>query len=794
MSEEKAARESLAFGAPGMEPRWTRSAKEGIGTAYHTSCRVWFTLSHGIINELYYPNVDSPNTRDLQFLITDGETFCHEERRDLEYKIEYPEKSTLLYRLTTFDPAGRYQIIKEIITDPHSSVVLVHTRVEIAERRLRNKLRLYALLAPHMKGLGQHNTGWWHDLGSRPIFHVERDNIHLAFGAYPDFKRRSVGYVGQSDGWQDLMDNYQMDWEFERAEDGNIALTAEVDLSREAEFVLAVAFGRSAQSAATKLCQSLAIPFGQQREAYVKQWKRSLPDAAHDFSDRTGDSGGLYRLSRLILLAHEDKVYPGALVASMSIPWGEIKGDTDLGGYHLVWTRDLVKSASGLLATGQLSTPLRSLLWLACVQAPDGSLPQNSWINGDAYWRGKQLDEVAAPMLLAWRLRQVDGLGLFDPWPLIARACRYLLLNGPVTGQERWEENSGYSPSTLAWIISGLVCGAEIARESADAATAGFILDYADWLSAHLEEWTVTRRGELVPGKPVHYIRITPADADNPNGAAAPDTAMIRIANGGGLHPARNVVSGDFLELVRLGLRPANHPLIVDSVAVIDAVLKRDLPQGPAWRRYNHDGYGQRDDGSAFEGTGVGRCWPLLTGERGHYELAAGRDAAPFLRTLEGFANEGGMLPEQVWDDHDLPEARMFRGKPIGSAMPLCWAHAEYLTLVRSHKDGVGFDLLGPVQARYVLKKNSHRFEFWSLAYQTPSIPRGKKLRILASGPATVRWKAAGSEAEVEATATVLRCWHADIPTDALAAGTRIEFSLTFEGQASQHVVEVRGE
>ncbi|PWU13483.1 MAG: glucoamylase, partial [Verrucomicrobia bacterium] len=703
-----------AFGAPGIEPRWTRSAKEGIGTAYHSSCRVWYTLSHGIINEIYYPNVDCPNTRDLQFLITDGKTFCHEERRDLESKIEYPEKATLLYRLTTSERQGRYKLIKEVIADPHSSVLLMRTRVEVADEQLRGKLRLFALLAPHLKGLGQHNSAWFKDVDCRPVFYALRENIHMTFGASPDFLKRSVGYVGSSDGFQDLMDNFQMDWEFQRAEDGNIALTAEIDLSRGPEFVLGVAFGRSAQSASTKLLQSLAIPFEKHREQFIKQWQRTLPQEA-DLCDQTGDGGHIYRLSRLMLLAHEDKVYPGALVASMSIPWGEEKGDVDLGGYHLVWTRDLVKSASALLASGQTATPLRSLIWLACVQGPDGALPQNSWINGDAYWQGRQLDELAAPILLAWRLQRAKALGDFDPWPVVSRAARYLVLHGPVTGQERWEENSGYSPSTLAWIIAGLVCAAEFAKErSADSLSArgdepspppkktvDFLLAYADWLNAHLEEWTVTNRGELVSGKPRHYIRITPADPNKPDAVADPDNSTIQITNGGGVHPARNVVSADFLELVRLGIRNAQDPAIVDTVAVIDAVLKRELPQGPCWRRYNHDGYGQKDDGSAFDGRGTGRSWPLLTGERGHYEQAAGRDPMPFIQAMEKFSNEGGMLPEQVWDAEDLPDARMFRGGPTGSAMPLCWAHAEYLTLVRSRKDGVGFDLIPPVQQRY---------------------------------------------------------------------------------------------
>src|SRR5207237_3379433 len=198
----------------------------------------------------------------------------------------------------------------------------------------------------------------------------------------------------------------------------------------------------------------------------------------------------------------------------------------------------------------QTGTPWRSLIWLASTQRADGCMPQNSWINGDAYWQGKQLDEVAAPVLLAWKLRQSNALGLFDPWPMISRAARYLILNGPVTGQERWEESSGYSPSTLAAIIAALVCAAEFARTRAQTPagnqTAEFILDYSDWLVAHLEQWLVTTCGELVPGKPCHYIRINPADPGRPDLIPDPNTAMLQIGNGGGAHPARNIVSTDF--------------------------------------------------------------------------------------------------------------------------------------------------------------------------------------------------------------------------------------------------------
>jgi len=780
--------ELKAFGAPGIEPRWTRSAKEGIGTAYHTSCRVWFTLSHGIVNEIYYPNVDCPNTRDLQFLITDGETFCHEERRDLAHQLEYVEKSTLYYRLTNSDPEGRYQLVKDVIADPHASVFLMRTRVVIADERLRGKLRVYALVAPHMKGLGQHNSGWWYDVDCRPVFRVQREDVHMVLGATPDFVRRSVGYVGFSDGWQDLMKNFQMDWEFQNATDGNIALTAEMDLSHRGEFILGAAFGRSSQSASTKLLLSLSVPFERHLENYIKQWKRTLHPEDDSLNPCTTDAGHLYRLSRLVLLAHEDKIYPGALVASMSIPWGEDKGDADLGGYHLVWTRDLVKSASALLASGQTGTPLRSLVWLACVQGADGAVPQNSWINGDAYWRGKQLDEVAAPILLAWRLRRANALGLFDPWTLVLRAARYLLLHGPVTGQERWEENSGYSPSTLAWIIAGLVCAADFARSALNESAATFILDYADWLSDHLEDWTVTQRGELLPGRPRHYLRINPADPDQPGQVSDPDTAMLKIANGGGLHPARNVVSTEFLDLVRLGIRDPLDPVILETIEVIDKVLRFELPQGPCWRRYNHDGYGQRDDGGAFDGTGTGRCWPLLTGERGHYELAAGRDPLPFIKAMEGFANEGAMLPEQVWDAEDIPAARMYRGAPTGSAMPLCWAHAEYLTLVRSRKDAVCFDRIPAVYERYAAQKVPSRVEIWTFAHQPPRMRQGKTLRLLIGAPATVRWSFDNWRTSEDSMAhdSGLNCWFVDLPTTPLAPAARIQFTFQWTDQRQE--------
>src|SRR5271154_6095774 len=187
---------SVAFGAPGIEPRWTSSAKEGLGTAYHTSCRLWFTLSHGIVNEIYYPNVDQPNTRDFQFLISDGETFCHEEKRDLVHQIEYPERDCLFYRLTNSERNGRYRLIKHVLTDPHRSVLLVHTKLEVLDKSLRGKLKLYALLAPHLARYGAGNSGWCSEISGHKVLRAERAGTHLVMVCSTNFSRRSVGYVG----------------------------------------------------------------------------------------------------------------------------------------------------------------------------------------------------------------------------------------------------------------------------------------------------------------------------------------------------------------------------------------------------------------------------------------------------------------------------------------------------------------------------------------------------------------------------------------------------------------------
>jgi glucoamylase len=741
---------------------------------------VWFTISRGILTEIYYPTIDRPQIRDAQLLITDGETFFHEEKRDLITKVERIEADALGYRTTAGDPAGRYTLEKEVISDPHQSCVLVHAKMTIAPA-WRGKLHAYVLLAPHLEVGGWGNSAQQLDAAGRHVLIAWKNNTCLALGCNHSFVRSSCGFVGQSDGWQDLNDNFKMDWEFERAENGNVAIMGELDLSNGTEFTVGIAFGDGPHAATAILTQSLAIPFSQHRARFVDQWER-IASSLHCLEDVSGDQGRLYRTSRNLLHSHEDKTFAGALIASASIPWGDAMGDEDLGGYHLVWTRDMVNSATALLACGDHVTPLRALIYLACSQQPDGGFPQNFWIDGTPYWKGVQLDEVAFPIMLAWRLWKEDALEEFDPWPMVKAAASYLIQNGPITQQERWEEASGYSPSTLAACIAGLICAADFARVYGEDHAAGFIEDFADFIESHVETWTVTSRGTLLKEVQRHYIRIQPIQSADKSPVENANAGMITLANrppeGPYQFPAREIVDAGFLELVRYGIRGAGSRLMEDSLRVVDAVLKVNTPFGASWLRYNHDGYGPHEDGKPFTGWGRGRPWPLLTGERAHYELAAGRDVRPLMRAMENFASMSGMLPEQVWDHPDLPEAGMFLGKPCGAAMPLMWAHAEYIKLLRSLYDGKIFDLIQPVGQRYLNSNGRSDLEIWKTSRQPNEVAAGKVLRVQLRGKFCLRWEFGEKDThEAKSGSSVLGFTFVDIPLPAAQSGSiRITF------------------
>jgi glucoamylase len=732
-----------AFGKPGIEPRWTHSNKDGVGTAYSASSHLWFTIWNGIVTEVYYPTIDRPQLRDLQYLITDGSTFFQEEKRDLKVLVERISDHALGYRCTNADPDGRYTITKEVIGDPHLPCLLQRTRITGTNKSFLANLKIFALCAPHLEIGGAGNNAYVAIANGQRILMAQKGSKWMALGATVPFSRVSCGYVGSSDGWTDLQ-NFKMDWEFDKAGDGNVALTAQVDWSEDKEFTLGLAFGNSEHRAVSNLLQSLGTPFDEHLAKYAKQWDDT---AAHlkPLAGSSFDKGNLYHSSYSLLLAHEDKSFAGALIASLAIPWGEAKGDNDQGGYHLVWTRDMINSATALLAAGDTATPLRALIYLAVSQHADGGFAQNFWVNGDAYWSGVQLDEVAFPIMLAWRLRCEKGLSDFDPSYMVRTAAAYLIRNGPVTPQERWEEASGYSPSTLASNIAALVCASVFMREAGDNETAAFIEQYADYLESHIEDWTLTTTGSLLGGVTSYYMRILPEQVGQQNPAEDKEGRILHIANHApgeeSDFPARNIVDGGCLELVRYGIRSPQDPNIVATIKVMDAVIKTDTPQGPTWHRYNHDGYGQGHDGVPFTQYGVGRVWPLLTGERGHYELAAGNSTEKYIRAIEGLASNTGLLPEQSWDEADRPEIYEWLGKPTGSAMPLMWAHAEYIKLLRSTADGKVYDAIPEVAERYLGKRSDRvRLEVWKPTRHVRFMRSGETLRVHGDAPFSLRW------------------------------------------------------
>ena len=756
-----------------------------MGTALGTSGRVWFTVSHGILNEVYYPRLDQACTRDLGLIVTDGKAFFSEEKRHARHEIAAFSDGVPAFRLTNTCGQQRYRIEKEILADPRREVVLQRTCFTALEGSLSD-YRLFALLAPHLGNCGAGNTAWVGEVKGLPMLFAERGGTALALACSTGWAKRSVGFVGVSDGWRDLSLHGRMEWCHGRAEDGNVALTGEIDLSVGAgTFVLALGFGRTFGEAGHRAAASLWDGFERASSEYSdgwEEWQRTLeplqrpPSVGRD----------LYRVSTAVLRTHESSRFPGGIIASLSIPWGFSKGDGDLGGYHLVWPRDLVESAGALLAAGAPHDVRRVLRYLAVTQEADGHWPQNMWLDGTPYWSGVQMDETGFPILLvdlARRHGALDDAALARLWPMVRRAAGFLARNGPVTPQDRWEEDPGYSPFTLAVEVAALLCAADLA-DAHEPPLAAHLRETADAWNSAIEHWTYVTGSELARkvGVDGYYVRIAPPEEAD---AASPSAGFVPIKNrplGQSLEAAEHIVSPDALALVRFGLRAADDPRVVNTVKAIDALLRVETPAGPLWRRYNGDGYGEHEDGAPFDGTGIGRPWPLLTAERAHYALAAGRlsEADALRETMSRLASEGGLLPEQVWDAPDLPERELFFGKPSGSAMPLVWAHAEYVKLCRSLADGRVFDTPPQPVHRYQVQKQESPHAIWRFNHKCLSLPAGKRLRIEVLQPALVRWSADGwrTTADSHTKDTGLGLHVADLPVDRLPPGGRVEFTF----------------
>jgi glucoamylase len=808
-------KEKFAFGWPGIEARWTSSAKSGVGTSYNARSKVWFSLSHGILNEIYYPQVDQACTRDFGLIVTDGKEFFSDEKRNASHHIRHIAKNVPGYHLTNSCHRHMYRIEKEIITDPFRDTLLQRVHFFPTNKK-RKDFKLFVLLAPHLNNNGAFNSAWVGNYKGVPMLFAQRGDASLALACSVPWKKMSAGFVGTSDGWQDLVQHKNMLWEFDRAENGNVALTAEVDMEElhKGGCVMALGFGRNPEEAGQRARASIIEDFDTAKAQYISEWQKwqkKLYSFGNSEKSETELSPKYFNLSAAMLKVHESKRHPGGLIASLSIPWGFSKGDNDLGGYHLVWPRDMVQTAGGLLASKAFEDAKRVLNYLMVTQEDDGHWVQNMWLDGEPYWIGVQMDQTALPIMLVDLVNRESPLTQNDLkhfWPMMRKAAGYLVINGPRTHQDRWEENAGYSTFTLAVEIAALVIAAEYAELNNEPQVAAFLRETADSWNSSIERWTYVTGSELAKfvGVDGYYVRINSQENINSfyNGVD-----LLTISNrprGENICPASEMVSPDALALVRYGLRAANDPRILNTIKVIDATLKMEHPAyGPVWYRYNRDGYGEKVDGRPFDGTGIGRPWPLLTGERAHYEIAAGNKetAESLLKTFENYANDAGLFPEQVWDSEDIPQLGLFFGKASGSAMPLAWAHAEYIKLCRSIESGKIFDMPKQVEQRYLVEKNVSNIFVWNFNSRYKYIPQGKVLRLHCLAPAVVKWTADNwqTSADIQTLDSGLGIHFADLPTESLPSGRKIiytfywsepdnwegkDYALTVEGELTE--------
>lgn len=705
--------ENIAPGAPGITATWTSSAKDLVGTGLGQA-RVWFSVGYGILNEVYWPSNSTPQIRDLGFIIA-GDDFWSEIKRVHNYTLSTPAADLLLPKIV--HEHERYRLELEIVADPVRDALLIRYQLD------GEGLKLYPLLAPHLDGDGDNNIGRVTEQGLL----AEKNSQFLFLASDQGFSRGSVGYVGTSDGWQDFSQHQQMTWEYTQAGPGNIAMLGELTSS---SGTLALAFASNAEGAMTLANSALVAGFAEARRRYVHQWtewhkKVTFPQRAK-LPQPLADA---IKTSLSVLKTHEGRTFPGAMVASLSTPWGD--SHKDPGGYHLVWPRDSVEVGFALLAYGLIEEVRALLAYLIAIQQPDGHWMQNNYTDGRPYWQGIQLDEVALPVLFAAKLHEQGLLGDMHcaVVKMVQKALAFIAHHGPSSPQDRWEENAGINPFTLSVCIAALVAGAESGlMEEGDRK---YALSLADDWNERLESWVYVRDSELDREHQIsgHYIRLNPAYHSARYGHVTLRNRHEETIK------TRTLLGMEYLCMVRLGLREATDSRIRETTQLVDKLLRVNLPTGPYYYRYNEDGYGEHNDGRAFDGTGVGRLWPLLSGERGHYAVACGEDVQPYINAMLASASVGGMLPEQIWDQADIPERGLKKGRPSGSAMPLNWAHAELVKLIYAQENGQPIERLDVVYQRYVKQPVKPTVRHWRDYLSCDYLPSGVELLIEASEP-----------------------------------------------------------
>jgi len=722
---------------------WTTGEKYGVGTACdHDEAdpsRVWFTLTEGALTEPRFPRVDLMQFRLVDFLIaapesgytarTHNVTRTDDDEETIERVTERADSEAPVYRqeiTETGQDGHQWSLVVEYATNPGEDALLLDAAFQADDGQEYDVYVVAeAALSGHIEGtagrpvdaeMGYALTAW--ETGdTNPVF-SDGDGDGDTDGGVTAALAAASGFEWAAAGSYD-------DEQFEALFDDGLAavsprLAQDEDTSGEGDRVLvgrigsgvesvsetvALGFaeGDGIQAASRAARRSLDSGFEAVREEYADGWRsyladRPIPDAV----DGDPDLKAQYHVSVMMLRAVADKTIPGASVASPSVPWGENVDATvprDYG-YNFTWSRDLYQVFTALSAVDDVKHARQSVEYLyGRQQREDGFLPQNTYLDGRTRWDGEQLDNVAFPSVMAYQLDRTHGVGFTETsygYADVRRSAEYLLRNGPRTEQERWEEEDGYSPSTIAAVTAGLGCAAALAADEGERADALAYLAHADAWRLAVDEWCVTTDGAGGLEAP-YYVRVS--------GTGEPDSGLPReLDNNGPTLDERKIIDAGFLELVRLGLREPDETVVENSLAAVDEVIRVDTPNGPAWYRYNGDGYGELgppepDEGGpwSIDRNGAGRLWPLLTGERAEYELLAedGSDElAPrrLLETLSAFANSGGMLPEQVWDRPDPTEYGWEFGEGTGSATPLSWAIAQYVRLAH------GIDAGEPVE------------------------------------------------------------------------------------------------
>lgn len=769
-----------APGRPGIEPRWNTGAKTAVGTSVPADSRIWFTIAHGHLNEIYFPDVDRANTRFVRFVVAGANGLFSDEATDTDYSIRGEGGGIPLFHIESRCKRHEYRLLKEVVVDPDCDSLLLRVRFEPAKGF--ENVGLYIFANPHMGDQGEDNSAWAGEYKGIPMLFAARDSVAMAIACSSPFESMHCGFLGKSDGMEDLRQHGRILHTYTEAEGGNVALLGKIDWrASDGEFRVAIAFGGRSAEAALQARASLSRKFEEVRRLYISGWEQ-FHSKLCDLSRPDGPD--LFRTSAAVCRIHESGRFPGAFVASLSIPWGFARGDKATGGYHVLWPRDLCETAAGLLACGDADSARRALFYLECTQDADGHWNQNQWLDGTQHWTSRQMDENSFPILLADSLRRSGALDQFDAWAMVRRAAAYLACHGPVAQEDRWESVGGYAVFTMAVEVAALLAAADFADLNHETQMAAFLRATADAWNEAVDELTYVTGTDLAAawGVDGYYVRVMPPDAIL---GGSLNTLAIKLRN----HPkgeqtvqASRIPSPDALALVRFGLRAADDPRMLETVKVIDGTLKVMTKTGPIWRRYVDDGYGEHEDGAPFNGSGIGRGWPLLTGERAHYEVARGNfEYAETLRcAIDAQTSECGLIPEQIWDAPDIPDRELFNGRPSGSGMPLVWAHAEYIKLLRSLRERKIWDIPPQTVERYINSRTAAQYQIWTREQQRRILSAGRDLRVDCSRPAAVEWTSDDwTSSQREATQdSGLGVYFAVLPVRHAPPRTRIRFRV----------------